>query len=244
MVPIRILCVTLLSATTIAAQGTATQKGLMSDAQVPTISSSATADAKYSPDRATISIAVQTKAPSATAAAAENATKQNAVLLSLRALGMANDQLSTTGYNVSPEYRYPQNSAPILTGYTVTNTILADVHDLRQLGKVLDTALANGSNVVSSLDFYASNTDEPRQRALTEAVLNARTQADVAARAAGGSLGPLLRLNVGGGSPVQPPRPVYMAKAMDASAPQTQINPGQQTVSVSVSGSWQFISNR
>jgi uncharacterized protein YggE len=210
---------------------------------IPTISSSATAEAKFDPDRATVRIAVQTKAPTATAAAAENATRQNTVLAALRSLGMTTDQLSTTGYSVSPEYRYPQNEAPVLTGYTVTNTILADVHDLKQIGKVLDTALANGSNVISSLDFYASNTDTPRQKALADAVVKARTEAQIAAKAAGGTLGPLIHLSVGSGGVTQPPRPVFMAKSMAASA-DTQINPGQQTISVNVTGSWKFIQDR
>ena len=208
---------------------------------VPTISSSASAEAKFTPDRATINISVQTKATTATAAAAENAIKQNAVMSSLHALDMTNEQLSTTGYSVNPEYRYPPNSAPVLTGYTVTNTILADVHDLKQIGRVLDTALANGSNVISSLGFYSSNTDAARQQALAEAVVKARTEADVAARAAGGTLGALIHLNIGGGV-VPPPRALFAVRTMAASmVPETQINPGQQSVNMSVSGSWQFI---
>jgi uncharacterized protein len=207
----------------------------------PTISSSATADAKFTPDRATISIAVQTRATTAAAAAADNAKKQSAVLAALRALGMTNDQLSTTGYSVNPEYRYDPNRSPTLTGYTVTNTVLADVHDLKQIGKVLDTALANGSNVISSLDFYASNTDAARQQALSGAVARARSEAETAARAAGGTLGTLVHLNVGGGNAAPPPRPMFMAKAMDSAAPETQINPGQQTITMSVTASWRFV---
>jgi uncharacterized protein len=210
---------------------------------LPTISSSASAQARFTPDRATVSIAVQTKAATAAAAAADNATKQNAVLSALRKLGMTNGQLSTTGYSVNPEYRYDPNRSPTLTGYTVTNTVLADVHDLKQIGKVLDTALANGSNVISSLDFYASNTDAARQQALADAVAKARTEAEIAARAAGGKLGPLVHLDVGGGSMVPPPRPVMMARAADSGAPETQINPGQQTISMSVSGNWRFVPN-
>jgi uncharacterized protein YggE len=207
----------------------------------PTISSSATAEAKFTPDRATISIAVQTRATTAAAAAADNARKQSAVLAALRALGMTNDQLSTTGYSVNPEYRYDPNRSPTLTGYTVTNTVLADVHDLKQIGKVLDTALANGSNVISSLDFYASNTDTARQQALSDAVARARSEAETAARAAGGTLGALMHLSIGGGNAAPPPRPMFMAKAVASAAPETQINPGQQTITMSVTGSWRFV---
>ena len=207
---------------------------------IPTIASSASAEAKFTPDRATISISVQTKATTAAAAAADNAKKQNAVLTSLRALGLTNTQLSTTGYSVNPEYRYDPNRPPTLTGYTVTNTVLADIHDLKQVGKILDTALASGSNMISSLDFYSSNTDSARQQALTDAVMKARSDAEVAARAAGGSLGALMHLSVGGAASPQPPRPMYAAKALASSVPETQINPGQQTLTVSVSADWRF----
>ncbi len=207
---------------------------------IPTISSGASADAKFTPDRATISISVQTKAPTAAAAAADNATKQSAVLSSLRALGLTNEQLSTTGYNVSPEYRYDPNRAPTLTGYTVTNTVLADIHDLKQIGKILDTALASGSNMISSLDFYASNTDSARHEALAAAVAKARSDAEVAATAAGGSLGALMHISVGGGNSPPQPRPMYAAKVRMESAPETQINPGQQSLTVSVSADWRF----
>lgn len=239
----RVLPLALCSATILSAQTTLPPSGPPHEA-MPVISTSASADAKFAPDRATVSIAVQTRASTAAAASAENARKQTAVLSALRALGMTNSQLSTTGYSVNPEYRYTPNNAPILTGYAVTNTVLADVRDLSQVGKVLDTAVGNGTNSVSSLEFYSSNTDAPRQQAITDAVGKARADAETAARAAGGTLGPIVHLNVGGGAQI-PPRPMYMAKTMAADvAPATPITPGEQTITVSVSADWRFIPNR
>ena len=240
----KIVALSIISAVALGAQGISSPQygNTMQHGPMATISSSASADAKFTPDRATISISVQTKAATAAAAAADNAKKQNAVLSALRSLGMTNEQLSTTGYNVSPEYRYDPNREPALTGYTVTNTVLADVHDLKQIGKVLDTALANGSNLISSLDFYSTNTETSKQQALADAVVKARAEAEVAAKAAGGSLGALIHLSVGGGQPVIP-RMMFSAKALAAPAPETQINPGQQTVTVNVSGDWRFVPN-
>jgi uncharacterized protein len=233
----RILVLALLPAGIAAAQTTpaSTQHD-----PIPVISTSASASTRYNPDRATINISVQTKARTAAAAAADNATRQNAVMSALRALGISNDQLSTTGYNVNPEYRYETNQSPVLVGYTVTNTVQVDVHDLKQLGKILDTALANGSNVISSLDFYASDTGPARQQALMAAVAKAHADATVAAKAAGGTLGPLVHLNVSGGNV---PQPVFAAngRLLAGSAGETRINPGQQSISVSISGEWRFI---
>src|SRR4051812_8768291 len=74
-------------------------------------------EVKVTPDRATIQISVQTRAPTAAAAAQENATRQQSVLTALRALGLTNDQLSTTGYNVYPEQRYQEGKLPEVVAY-------------------------------------------------------------------------------------------------------------------------------
>ncbi len=206
----------------------------------PSISGSSTSNVKFTPDRATVRISVQTRATSAAVAGSENATKQNAVLGALRSLGLPNDQLSTTDYSVTPEYRYEQNKSPALIGYTVTNTILADVRDLKILGRVLDAALGNGANMVSSLDFYASNTDAARKEAIAAAVQKARAEAEIAARAAGGTLGDLISLNIDAGNAFPPPRPM-MRMAASAQAESTPINPGEQTLTVGVSAQWHYV---
>lgn len=211
-----------------------------------TISGSASSEVKFVPDRATVRISVQTRATSAAAAASENSRKQNAVLGALRSLGMSNEQLSTADYSVSPEYRYqPNNEPPTLIGYTVTNSIVADVRDVAQIGKVLDAALSNGANMISSLEFYSSNTDAARRQAVASAVAKARAEADVAARAAGGSLGTLMQLNISGGASYPPPpRPMavnMLAKSAEAATP---INPGEQTLTVNISASWHFVAGK
>ena len=240
----RALLLTFLPVTLLAAQEPAT--AIAPREMPPIIATSASADAKYTPDRARINIAVQTRASTAVAAAADNAKKQSAVIGSLHSLGLKNDQISTVGYNVNPEYKYAPNSTPTLTGYSVTNTVVAEIRDLTQVGKVLDAALASGANNVSSLDFFASNTDTPRQQAITAAVQKARANAEVAARAAGGSLGALLALDVGGGMEAPPPRPMFMARAVAGgqAAPETPINPGEQTLSANVSMRWRFVPGR
>jgi uncharacterized protein YggE len=213
---------------------------------VPVISTSASGDAKYTPDRARIDIAVQTRATTAAAAASDNAKRQNAVISALRSAGLSNEQISTIGYNVNPEYKYAPNSTPTLVGYTVTNTVVAEVRDVSQLGKILDSALGAGANTVSSLQFYASNTDAARQQAIGAAVQKARADAEVAARAAGGTLGPLMSMDVFGGAQAPPPpRPMYraMASAEVAAAP-TPVTPGEQTITAGVSMRWRFVPGR
>ncbi|MEA2764907.1 MAG: uncharacterized protein QOK07_1311, partial [Gemmatimonadaceae bacterium] len=178
---------------------------------IPQISVVGRGEIKVSPDRATIQISVQTRAATAAAAAAENANKQQSVMAALRTLGLGNDQLSTINYNVFPEQRYEQGKEPVVVAYNVTNTILVDVRKLSQVGPVIDAALAHGANMIASLQFYASNTEAARRTAIGVAIEKARADAEAAARAARGSLGTLLGIDIVGYSP-PPPRPMMMMK--------------------------------
>jgi hypothetical protein len=208
-------------------------------AATPQIAVSGRGEVKVSPDRATIQVSVQTRASTAAAAAAENATKQQSVLAALKALGFGNDQLSTINYNVYPEQRYDPGKEPVIIAYNVTNTILVDVRKLSQVGPAIDAALSHGANMITSLQFYASNTEVARRAAIGSAIEKARADAEAAARAAGGSLGSLLEINVGSYSP-PPPRPMMMARAAGVAQADTPINPGEQTLSVEVSTRWRF----
>lgn len=207
---------------------------------VPQIAVSATHEVKIAPDRATIHISVQTRAPTAAAAASQNATKLQSVLSALRALGLTNDQLSTVGYNVHPDYVHREGREPTITGYNVTNTILADVRQLNQVGRVIDAALSQGANMMTSLQFYASNTEAARRTAIAGAIAKARADAEAAASAAGGSLGQLIDITIGAQFP-NPPQPMFRMEARVASVQaDTPIQPGQESLTVMVSTRWRF----
>jgi hypothetical protein len=205
---------------------------------IPQITVVGHGEVKVTADRATIQISVQTRAPTAAAAASENAAKQQSVLNALRALGLGNDQLSTVNYNVYPEQRYQEGKDPEVVGYNVTNTVLVEVRKLNQVGPVIDAALSHGANMITSLQFSASNTEIARRAAIAMAIEKARADAESAAKAARGTLGTLLEMTIGAYSPV-PPRPVIMMRAA-AAAPETPINPGEDTVSVEVTTRWRF----
>lgn len=212
-------------------------------AVVPVLSTSGQGEAKVTPDRASVMLNVQTRATTAAAAAAENATRTRAVLDAVARLGLSRDQLSTEGYTVYPEMQYDKNgAAPRVSGYVVTNTVRAETKRPEQAGAIVDAALAGGANMVNSLTFYASSIDEARRQAVAAAVASARADAEAMARAAGGTLGALLELSTNG--PTVPPRPMYEMAVRGKSAMQaepTPVNPGQQTISVYVTARWRFV---
>jgi hypothetical protein len=159
----------------------------------------------------------------------------------LRTLGLGTEQISTINYNIYPEQRYEPNKEPLVVGYHVTNTLSVEVRKLSQIGPVIDAAVSKGANMVTSLQFFASNTEEARRTVIASAVQKARLDAQAAARAAGGTVGELLEITIGAYS-APPPRPMLRASAAMADQAQTPINPGEQTLSVDVNTRWQFSS--
>lgn len=225
-----------LGATAVGAQESPGGLGAMLPGQ---ISASGVGEATITPDRAIIYLGVQSRAATAAAAAADNARRQRAVLDTLRALGLGSDQLMTANYNVMPEMqREPTDREPRVIGYVVSNTVRAEVRKLTDVSRVIDAGLAKGANEISSLQFYASNSDEARRAALSQAVAKAKADADAMAKAAGGSLGALLELSNGDASP----RPMFEVgmRATAMSVAPTPIEPGQQTVRATVTGRWLF----
>lgn len=209
-------------------------------AAIPQIAVASRGEVKVNPDRANIQISVQTRAETAAAAAAENARKQKAVIDALRALGIDAKDISTAGYNVYPEQRYEPNKEPVVVAYNVTNTLSVELKSINMVGPAIDASLAKGANMINSLQFYSSNTEAARQEAIAIAVKKARSDAEAAARAAGGSITGLLEINVGAYY-APPPRPLEMkVRGAVAAASDTPISAGDLTISVDVSTRWAF----
>jgi uncharacterized protein YggE len=208
----------------------------------PQVLATGTGEVQLAPDRATVMVGVQSRAATVAQATGDNARRQRAIIDTLRALGLGSDQIATINFNVSPEMQYPPNQPPKVTGYVVTNTVRASLKRIEDVGRTIDAALAKGANEVSGVEFTSSRADSARRAAISDAVAHARADAEVMAKAAGGSLGQLLEVS----SAVEPIRPfeATMARARVAGAAPTPIEPGQSTVSATVTARWAFVPNR
>lgn len=214
--------------------------------QAPSISVSAQGSTRVTPDRATIQIGVQTRGATAAAASTENARVAQRVIAAIKAVGIAAEQIATINYSVNPEYRDVENRRPEVTGYMVHNTVVVDVRQIEQVGRVIDASLGAGANMINSLDFYAANTEAARRAALATAIEKARLDAETIARAAGGTLGGLAEAQVGAYvTPMYRENMRMMATgAAMAPPPPTPVEPGSELLSVHVNTRWYFISSR
>jgi uncharacterized protein len=212
---------------------------------VPQIVTTASGEVRVAPDRASIQIGVQSRASTAAAAATQNATKQRAIIDAIKARGIPAEQIATSNFNVIPETRYDREgqAAPRTTSYLVINTVNVDVRRIDQVGPVIDAALVAGANQINSLSFGLANADSARRSALAQAVAKSRADAEAMARAAGGSLGPLLELTSMDQYVPGPPRPFDMRVAATAEM-KTPVEAGEETIRATVMARWQFVSAR
>ena len=208
----------------------------------PQIVTTSVGEVRVSPDRATISLGVQTRATTAADASAQNARKQRAVIDAIKAKGIAAEQITTSNFSVIPETRYDREgqAAPRTTSYLVVNTVTAEIRRIDLVGPVVDAALAAGANQVNSLAFGVSAADSVRRVALAQAVAKSRADAEAMARAAGGSLGTLLEITAM--ESYAPPVPIaYGAVARAEAKESVPVEPGQESVRATITARWSFV---
>ena len=147
------------------------------------------------PDRAMIDVAVETRATTAAAAAAQNARRLRVVLDTLKARGVAAGDIATLGYSVNPDYEPTPRGEAVRRGYVATNIIRVETRSLDRVGALLDAALGAGANRVNEVRFSSTRHAAIRDSATGLAIANARRTAESMARAAGGQLGELLEVS-------------------------------------------------
>ena len=208
----------------------------------PQIVVSANGEVVITPDRANVQLGVETQARTAALASAENNRKQNAVLATIKALGIPASSITTSSYSVSPIQRWDEKERKTtIDGYRVSNIVVVNVTKIEQTGAVIDGALASGANRVVSLNFELADPSKTREEAISKAVTQARREAEVAAKAAGGSITGLLEITV---NSYEPPRQVpmfAMAKSASVSDTSTPVSEGTLTVQVNVTTRWQYL---
>lgn len=156
------------------------------------ISVSGTGTVNYTPDTARVTLGVHVESTTAQAALAQLTATTDRVIPAIEALGIAPENISTANLSLYPQYYYPSDRPSAISGYTADQQLiieipLAESHDL--VGKVIQTASAQGANQVLNVTFEASNISDLRQEAVLAAIADARSRAGAVADAAGVKLG-------------------------------------------------------
>lgn len=204
-----------------------------------TISVSGEGEVKAAPDLAVLSFAVETTAPEAGAAVAENARKSTALAAAIKQQLGPKDQVSTTGYQLDPIYEQRDRmvnppTAPNITGYIARNEVMVQTRSLDTVGKLIDAATKAGANRVNGLSFTLEQRDAAQSAALQKAGQDARRQADEAARALGVKIVRVVSATTGSPGVIMPRQYKVGMAAMAESDAMTPVEAGDVSVHASL----------
>lgn len=133
----------------------------------------------------------------------EAMTEANATMEDVRAaviaLGIAEENIQTTQFNVwVEEIRDPATGSPQGERlFHVNNLMRITVSDTERVAEVIETAMDAGANAVNNLVFAIEDPGTLESQARTDAVADARDRAEQLAEAAGVQLGELVNLTEG-----------------------------------------------
>jgi uncharacterized protein YggE len=154
------------------------------------------------PDTAHANIGVEVIKPTVKEASAENKKAIASVLAALKAQGIAEKDIQTSGFSIYAErYSESGSGAGDQVRYHVTNNVQVVVRNLDKVGDVLDAAVEAGANNIYGVDFSLEDPSKVESAARSSAIANAKAKAQDLAKLTGVTVGDVVSVSevVGGG---------------------------------------------
>ena len=143
-------------------------------------------------------------------------------------------------YNKTQRSSNPSDKESEKMYYQVVHDLSVTVLNIDQTGSVIDACVAAGANVINYVSFESSGIQAAYDQALGEAFADAKRKAELIAAAAGMKLGDVQSISTqGSGEGVY--NNTFRLKAdaeEDAGASATQLSPGTQHTSATVTVTW------
>ena len=193
---------------------------------------SATGEVTRVPDVAIISAGVVTRSTTATGALSEAADRMARVLAALKRAGVEDRDVQTSNVSLNPEYRYQQDQAPQLVGYTASNQVTIRFRDIRNSGKILDALVGEGANQINGPNLTIDKPEAALDEARAKAVATARARAELYAHSLGLRVARVVAVSESGGYAVPPPAPPMVIQSLARA--DTKIEPGEQKLQVTL----------
>jgi uncharacterized protein YggE len=207
--------------------------------ETPTLTVSETGTVPHAPDTAFVTFGLDTTGKSLAEAQKRNSATMGKVMDRLRDLQIDRERIQTSSFTVSPQYRPSPNRpadapspSPEIVGYVVSNMVTVEIRVLDRVGTVIEEVLKAGANSFQGLHWGLRDEQSVRLSALKQAAAKAREKAVVLSEALHVKLVRVLSVNEGGHM-IRPASPVARM-AMEASAGEVPISPGELKIEAMV----------
>ncbi|MXV73783.1 DUF541 domain-containing protein [Candidatus Poribacteria bacterium] len=189
------------------------------------------------PDIARLNLGVSVEKETVEEAREAAASAMTAVIDSLKANDIAENDIQTENFSIYPQYDYTEEGR-VLRGYRVNNTVSAKVQDLESLSDIIDDATAAGGDivVVNNIQFMIEDPTPLQAQARALAVKNAEAKAQTLAEASGVTLGKPITITEtshASGPPIAYAEAAEFA-ADESARSSTPIQAGELTITINV----------
>lgn len=157
-----------------------------SEVKANTITVSGTGEIKITPDKACISVGIETFNEDLSTANNDNTQKTNNVISYLKQSGILEDNIKTRNYFAYQQYDY--NEGRKLLGYEVTNCLDFCTSDFTQIPTLISGIIDNGATSFNGISLDYTNKETAYNNALEMALNNATAKATTLAQGASVSI--------------------------------------------------------
>jgi len=165
--------------------------------------------------------------------------KSNSIKKALKDQGLEDKDITTSQFNISPNYRY-DNGRSTIDGHNGSFRMTIKVRKIQNTGSIIDKTVQAGANTVDSVSFTVDNIEKAKSDARAAAAKLAKQKADELAKNSDKELGGLIAMTEID-SPTTPPV-AYYNKALTVSADSisapTEIASGSLEVLVTVEATY------
>jgi uncharacterized protein YggE len=211
------------------------------------VRASGVATVAVEPDLAIVTIQYSASAKTPAAAGKAAAARADAIRRAIEALGIPRDSMPTSGGNrwwggsrSQMEFRREMRD----TVYVTNDAFSVRIRNFALIGRVIDTALAQGAQTISNVEFQATDESGARLKAIKEATIQAKANANAIAEASGLRMGRIVEIS----TEVQPYMVPRQERSFDMAMAKADV--GTQVVApglkltMTVHGKWEMIAPR
>jgi uncharacterized protein YggE len=183
----------------------------------PSINVSGVGEISAAPDKAMVSVSIESRRKRIQEARDEVAAVIGRTLAVTDSLDIDRKYVNTSASTIRPEYRY-DNGKRSFQGYYVSRQVLIDLRDLDNIGPLTEKLLDAGINNVSPPSLGSTKAADLKRQALKRATEDAKRNAQIIAEALDVKVGKPISVNAHSNNHRPTPRPMMMKSAAYADA--------------------------
>ncbi len=211
-------------------------QNIMLPDEKPSLSVVGESEREIPADEAKISIAIENTASDANTARKTNAEKMDKIISALRTSGLTNENMSTTNFEIRPNYDIANDNYNKIISYTATNKMLLTTSAHVNISFYVDLAVNSGANRVEQIEFTSSKKvlNENFNELLKEAFINGKQKAEALSTTAGFIVNGVKRIEITPDNGFIPPSFKVEQNNLDTQKTSTPIIPPDNKMTITL----------